>query len=70
MLAEAETRSAAIQQACEHYLREEREIKEKLKKLEADLYNERIGRATDIRDLKSQIQDWEFKYTQDVEEVQ
>ena len=59
----------AIQSACEHYLKEEKEIKEYVKKLEAQLYNEKLNRQTDIAELKSKYQDLEFKYTQDVEEV-
>ena len=60
----------AIKDACEHYLEEEKELKERMKQLEADLYTEKVSRSQDVNKLKSQIQDWEFKYTADVDAIQ
>ena len=41
-----------------------------MKQLESDLYNEKVGRKQDVSELKSKIQDWEFKYTEDVDTIQ
>ena len=38
-------KSMAIKDACEHYLEEEKELKERMKQLEADLYTEKVSRS-------------------------
>ena len=66
LLQGAEDKSNAIQSACEQYLKEEAEIKAKLKQLTEDLRDEKVARANDVFDMKRAIDQWQIKYETDV----
>ena len=53
-----EAKSDAIQSACEQYLNEEKELKDRLKFLEDQLGVEKINRQNDVYKLELEIAKW------------
>lgn len=69
MLAEANQRSFAVQVACNDYLEEEKELKERLKVLEAEVIQERKLRHQAIAELNKEIELWMEKYEVDMSDL-
>ena len=57
-IANTEAKSDAIQSACEQYLNEEKELKDRLKFLEDQLGVEKINRQNDVYKLELEIAKW------------
>ena len=55
--------------ACENFLAEEKDLKEKIKKLENLLLNEKLCRRSDVTKLELKVMEWEDKYRFDVDTV-
>lgn len=68
-LFDSEQKSDAIQSACEQYLKEEKELKERMQWLTDQLALEKMNRQTDVETLNKKITEWEIKYEEDVEAV-
>ena len=58
-----------IRTACEGYLLEEAELREKLANLEQDLVKEKQDRFFETAQLQSEIDDLNLRYMVDVKEV-